>query len=247
MAIDIMASLSADWQRQWGSRPSALELQTLVDQYVHDEIFYQAALALAMDRNDVIGRRRLIQKMEFLAEDVSALREPEDEVLQTYLEDHRDRYQVPGRVSFSQVYLSRELRGDQADTEAQALLQQLLENPNKPVVGDRSMLPGAFTLASFQEMAGIFGTPFARDLGAITTPGWHGPFRSAYGTHLVNVSQIEPGHGAMLAEVRSDVRLDWLRDQRQRQDEQFYEELRDRHDVVVDTQALEQALPEDEA
>ncbi len=114
----VIASLTTDWQRQWGRVPNAQELQTLIDQYLRDEIFYQEALALGMDRNDIIVRRRLIQKVEFLAEDVSALREPEDDELQAYLAEHGDRYQVPGQVSFTQVYFSRELRGDRADADS---------------------------------------------------------------------------------------------------------------------------------
>jgi peptidyl-prolyl cis-trans isomerase C len=198
--------LKADWQRQWGRSPNGSELQTLIDQYIHDEVFYQEALALGLDGNDIIVRRRLIQKVEFLAEDVSALQEPSDQVLSDYLDAHVEQFHIPGRVSFSQVYFSRELRGNDAEADATALLKQLQANPSKSVAGDRSMLPTSFTLASFQEIAGLFGEGFARAITAVEAPGWQGPLRSAYGVHLVNVSQVEPGHPATLAEVRGDVR-----------------------------------------
>lgn len=237
--------LKANWQRQWGRSPDINELQTLVDQYIRDEIFYQEALALGMDRNDIIVRRRLIQKVEFLAEDVSALQEPSDQALEDYLQAHPERYQIPGRVSFSQVYFSRELRGKTVEADAEAALTQLQSNPQKFISGDRSMLPDRFTLASFQEIAGVFGDGFAKAITAIEAPGWQGPFPSAYGLHLVNVSQVEPGHAATLAEVRGDMRLDWLREQQQQQDEQFYQELRDRYAVKIDQQALRAAINED--
>jgi len=239
-----LTSLKANWQRQWGQSPSPDGLQTLVDQYIRDEIFYREALALGLDQNDIIVRRRLIQKVEFLAEDISALQEPEDEVLQAYLDEHRDRYVIPGRVSFDQLYFSRERWGDGADEEAETVLQHIQANPDKWVAGDRSMLPQSLTLATFQEMAGVFGERFARNLFMLTTLGWHGPFHSAYGAHLVNVTEIEPGHAASLAEVRNDVRLDWLRDQKQRQDEQFYQALRERYTVIVDKSAWDQAIRE---
>jgi hypothetical protein len=240
----VIAILKTDWQRQWGRSPSPSELQVLIDQYIHDEVFYREALALGFDQNDIIVRRRLIQKVEFLAEDVSALQEPTDDVLQAYLEDHRQRYVIPGRISFDQLYFSRELRGDLADADARKTLAQLQATPDQGIDGDRSMLPTHFTQASAQEIAGVFGQGLANQLTQLTETGWQGPFRSPYGTHLVNVTDIEPGHPARLEEVRGDVRLDWLRDQRQQQDEQFYQELRDRYTVNIDQQALQMALTE---
>jgi hypothetical protein len=239
-----IASLEANWQRQWGQSPSPEDLQTLIDQYIRDEILYREALALGLDQNDIIVRRRLIQKVEFLAEDISALQEPGDGVLQAYLDEHRDRYVIPGRVSFDQLYFSRERWGDGADEEAEKVLQHIQANPDKLVASDRSMLPQSLTLATFQEMAGVFGERFARNLFTLTAPGWHGPFHSAYGSHLVNVTEIEPGHSASLAEVRNDVRLDWLRNQKQRQDEQFYQALRERYTVIFDESAWDQAIRE---
>jgi hypothetical protein len=215
-----------------------------VDQYVRDEVFYQEARALGLDQNDIIVRRRLIQKVEFLAEQVAALQEPDDETLQAYLEAHRDRYVIPGRVSFDQLYFSRELRGDRAEAEARQQLAQLQAHPQQAVTSDRSMLPSHFTLASAPEIARVFGEAFATQLTTLTKTGWQGPFSSAYGTHLVKVTEVEPGHDAQLAEVRHDVRLDWLRDQQLAQNEAFYQELRDRYTIQVDQQALAAAVTE---
>lgn len=238
-----IARLKADWQRQWGGEPTPAELQTLIDQYIHDEVFYREALALGFDQNDIIVRRRLIQKMEFLAEDVSALREPTDEELQVYLADHGDRYYLPGRVSFAQVYFSGELRGDRAEAEAQTVLNQLRANPqlgqSKKPLGDRTMLPVSLTLASGQTLTNAFGVSFAQALAAVTELGWQGPFPSVYGTHLVNVTEREPGHGATLAEVRGAVRLDWLNDQRQQHETAVYQQLRDRYKITISPAALE--------
>jgi len=247
VTVPVIEVLKSDWQRQWVRSPSLSELQTLIDQYIRDEVFYREALALGLDQNDVIVRRRLIQKVEFLAEDVSALQEPSDEMLQAYLEQHRDRYFVPGRVSFDQIYFSRELRGDRADADARKTLAELQENLDQPVAGDRSMLPTHFKLASAQAIAGVFDEGLANQLMQFVETGWQGPLQSAYGTHLINVTEIEPGHAARLEEVRGDVRLDWLREQRQQQDERFYQELRDRYTIKLDQQALLAVLEEDAA
>jgi hypothetical protein len=245
--------LKNDWRRQWRRDPSSQELQTLIDQYIHDEVFYQEARTLGLDQNDIIVRRRLIQKMEFLAEDVSTLREPTDADLQAYLTDHADRYIIPGRVSFSQIYFSRELRGDRTDADAQSVLNQLQANRNRvkanvqanQTLGDRTMLPATFTLASIPQMTNVFGSTFAQDLTAVTEKGWQGPFHSVYGTHLLHVTAIEPGHAATLTEVRGDVRLDWLNEQRQQQEEAMYQQLRDRYKITIAPDAKEQLIIQD--
>ncbi len=251
--IDISAgtieSLKTTWQRQWGREPLPQELESLVDNYIRDEVLYQEALALGLDQNDLIVRRRVIQKMQFLTEDVSALREPSDEELEAYLGEHAERYTIPGKYSFAQIYFSRDMRRDRTDAEAQDFLNQLQANPNLErfqQLGDRSMLPITYTLASDQTLTNTFGGTFAQEMAGVTETGWQGPFHSAYGSHLVYVSDIQPGHLATLAEVRKDARRDWMRDQRQELDELFYQQLRDRYTVSIDQDALNQAIQEDQ-
>ncbi|NEO42404.1 MAG: peptidyl-prolyl cis-trans isomerase [Moorea sp. SIOASIH] len=251
--IDISAGtiefLKTTWQRQWGREPLPQELESLVDNYVRDEVLYQEALALGLDQNDTIVRRRVIQKMQFLTEDVSPVREPSDEELQAYLGEHAERYTIPGKFSFAQIYFSRDMRRDRTDAEAQDFLNQLQANPNLErfqQLGDRSMLPITYTLASAETLTNTFGGTFAQEMAGVTETGWQGPLHSAYGSHLVYVSDIQPGHVATLAEVRRDARRDWMRDQRQQLDEQFYEQLRDRYTVSIDQDALKQAIQEDQ-
>jgi hypothetical protein len=242
----VIESLQATWKLQWGRKPRKQQLQQLVDNYVHDEVLYREALALGLDDNDTIVRRRLIQKMQFLVEDVAGMQEPSDEELQAYLADHAEFYTIPGRFSFNQVYFSREMHGDRTDADAGDLLTQLLTDTNQTQPrGDRSMLPTNYTLASAKTLNNTFGGAFAQEMAGVTQKGWLGPFHSAYGSHLVNVTQIEPGHPATLAEVRRDVRLDYLREQKQKQDELFYQKLRDRYTVSIDQDALNQAGQED--
>ena len=247
VSTPVIESLQATWQLQWGRKPTAQQLQKLVDNYVHDEVLYQEALALGLDNKDIIVRRRLIQKMQFLVQDVAGIKEPSEEELQGYLENHSDRYTIPGRFSFKQVYFSQELHGDNTESDAKNLLIQLQNNPNQtPPRGDRSMLPTTYTLASAKTLNNTFGGTLAREMAEVTEKGWQGPFHSAYGSHLVNVTEIEPGHPATLAEVRKNVRLDYLRDQKQKQDELFYQKLRDRYRVSIDESALNQTVQEGE-
>ena len=248
VSTPVIESLQATWKLQWGRKPTPQQLQKLVDNYVHDEVLYQEALALGLDNKDIIVRRRLIQKMQFLVQDVAGIKEPSDEELQSYLDSHADRYTIPGRFSFKQVYFSQELHGDDTENDSQNLLTQLQTNTvQTPPRGDRSMLPTTYTLASAKTLNNTFGGTLAREMAEVTEKGWQGPFHSAYGSHLVNVTQIEPGHSATLAEARKNVRLDYLRDQKQKQDELFYQKLRDRYTVSIDEEALNQGVQEDDA
>jgi hypothetical protein len=52
-------------------RRSAQELQGLIEDYIRDEVFYREGRAAGLDRDDALIRRRVRQKMEFLAEDMS--------------------------------------------------------------------------------------------------------------------------------------------------------------------------------
>lgn len=247
ISAPVIASLKATWQLQWGREPNPKQLQKLVDNYIRDQVLYQEALALGLDDNDTIVRRRLIQKMQFLTQDLTNLGEPSDEALQAYLADHADRYTIPGRFSFNQIYFSRELHGDRTDADAQNLLTQLQTDPNSVQPrGDRSMLPTTYTLASAQTLNNTFGGTLAQEIAGVTETGWQGPFHSAYGSHLVYISDIEPSHPATLAEVRKNVRLDYLREQRQQLDEQFYQQLRDRYTISIDQDALNPALQEEQ-
>jgi hypothetical protein len=239
--------LRSDWQRQWRREPIATEWQTLVDQALRDQVLYQEALALGLDQNDLIIRRRLIQKMEFLMEGGVDLAEPQEADLQAYLEAHADRYQLPPRFSFDQIYFSGDQRGDRADGAARQLLARLQSQPRlaQPLekLGDRTLLPPTYTLATPQQLAHSLGATFAEQVAGITQLGWQGPFTSVYGSHLLRVTDLQPGHPATLAEVRSEVQRDWQRDRQAQQGAANYQRLRDRYRLIITPAAQAQMNP----
>jgi hypothetical protein len=98
-------NLADGFARTWRRPPSKEELQGLVDDYIRDEVFYREGRAAGLDRDDVIIRRRVRQKMEFFAEDISAI-EPSEEQLAAYLQSNPERFKTEDRLSFHQVFLS---------------------------------------------------------------------------------------------------------------------------------------------
>jgi len=225
------------FRKQWQRSPDALELKSLIDARVREEVLYREALAMGLDENDTIVRRRLAQKVEFLMADAGGVAEPDDETLQAYYEKHAERYREPPRLSFSQVYFSTDRRGAQAENDARKLLAHLrAANPpvtQAPEQGDPLMLPRIYVDQGTDEIARDFGPAFAKQVGELKSGRWDGPITSGYGLHLVYVNSREQARLPPLQQVRSRVVNDWQVDQRQAADARIYERLRSRYEVIM--------------
>jgi imidazoleglycerol phosphate dehydratase HisB len=233
------------YQKRWGRPPGQAEVKNLVDGFIRQEILYREALAMGLDKDDAMVKRRMSQKLKFMFEDIAPPPEPDDAQLQTYLKKHSDKFRKPARYTFSQIYLSVDKRGDKALDDAKRLLARLQHNSHKidvSVAGDALMLDHHYTDTSQLEVAQIFGKPFSEKLNDIEPGQWVGPMDSAYGVHLVNVQQRTDTRLPDLAEIRDRVKGEYLFDWQREANEQFYDALRNRYEVVVE-QPLEE-LPE---
>ena len=113
--IEITASnverLREVWSKQWNRQPTETELKGLINSHIREEVLYREGLALGLDKNDTIIRRRLAQKMEFLFEDLADQVKPNERELERYFDRNRERYRHPVRISFTHVYFSVDRRG----------------------------------------------------------------------------------------------------------------------------------------
>ena len=116
------------WQRTWQRPPTQAELEGLIEDHIREEILYREAIAMGLDRDDTIIRRRLRQKMEFLPQDLVEQAEPTDAELRNYLRENADVFQVEARVSFQHIYLNLERQGAAAEGNARRLLADLKAN-----------------------------------------------------------------------------------------------------------------------
>ncbi|MGH8761509.1 MAG: hypothetical protein ACREVW_18715, partial [Burkholderiales bacterium] len=85
--------------------PTAEELEALIRDAVREEVYVREAMAMGLDRDDTVIRRRLRQKLEFVSEDIAALAEPSDADLRAFLQSHPDKFRDEPRFTFSHVYL----------------------------------------------------------------------------------------------------------------------------------------------
>jgi hypothetical protein len=220
VSVGQLDRLVETWQRTWQRPPTQAELEGLVEDHIREEILYREAIAMGLDRNDTIIRRRLRQKMEFLPQNLVEQIEPTEEELRTYLRENTDAFQVEARVSFQHIYLNLERRGAAAETDARRLLADLRTN-------------GGPVEPSESEVARMFGQEFASGLAEVEPGGWTGPVISSYGLHLVQVGERLPARMPELSEVRKAVERDWQFMRRQELDDQFFRSLKERYAIEV--------------
>jgi hypothetical protein len=236
-----IAALRAQRVALYGTAPSDPQMRDAIDDYVQEEILYREALALGLDRDDTVIRRRLAQKMRFLIEDTAPAQAPSEAELLRYWEAHRASYAEPVRVSFEQLVFSGERRGAHAVTDARNALQAL-NAPNAAPglaarLGDPSMLAQEHTGLSEREIGELFGSDFATSVLAQAPGTWHGPIVSGYGVHLVRVTAQQDTPTRDWAQARPAVLADYQREQRVELNRQALERLRQRYRVVGDLPA----------
>ncbi|MDX1375515.1 MAG: peptidylprolyl isomerase [Burkholderiales bacterium] len=227
--------LKQTWARRWHRPPSEHELRGIVSDYLRETLLAREARALGLDDNDLVVRRRLAQKMEFLVRDAVALAEPREDALRRVYADHRDRFRSPAQISFVHVYFNRDRRGARTEADAEAALEALSKpGASGADMGDRFLLEQEFVDADEQAVARVLGREFARRVFALAPGSWQGPIESGYGLHLVRVTGKRPQQSLAFEAVTDELREIWLRQQEEAARERYFATLLAKYDVVVD-------------
>ncbi|MFP6796348.1 MAG: peptidylprolyl isomerase [Pseudomonadales bacterium] len=199
--------LHDQWLSQMGTEPTPAELDGLIDSHVREEMFVREARKLGLEHGDVIIRRRLAQKLQFVVEDRALLEPPSDTALRGYFDRHQQRYQVAERLTFSHVFFSPERRDD-ATKDAAELLGSINDG-NWRELGDSFMLRRTYTQATPTEIRRDFGSRFMTSLSLLPVGTWQGPVVSGYGQHLVKLTQRHPVRESTFHEAIDRVRNDF--------------------------------------
>lgn len=232
-----VSRLAEQFQRTWMRSPTKQELKGLIDEFVKEEILYREALALGLDQNDLIIRRRLRQKMEFLNEDVNLPRAPSDVELHVFYNAHLEHFRRPDRISFQQIYLNPNDAADSWEQTAVELMARLNGNLSASVdpglLGDRSLLPNQLAGVTKSDIAKTFGDAFVKGVEQATTGRWCGPYASSFGLHLIRVQAREAGGVPAMAEIRPILEREWLNMHRNEAKDRYYRQLLERYDVEI--------------
>jgi hypothetical protein len=230
-------SLEIAFSRTWRRPPTASELEGLIRDYVREEVFAREAVALGLDKDDTIIRRRLLQKLEFVSEDVAAHTEPTDEQLRAYLKAHADAFRGDRRFTFRQVYLNPQQRSTNLRRDAAQLLARLRRSGSKAdiaTLGDSRMLENEFKALPDREVVKQFGDKFAAALGEMPVGQWQGPVESGFGVHLVLMTERPDGSMPAFEDVRAAVRREWINALRLEANKKFYRTLLQRYTVTIE-------------
>jgi parvulin-like peptidyl-prolyl cis-trans isomerase-like protein len=233
-----LASMMVGFTRTWHRPPTTGEWEALIQDRVREEVYSREALAMGLDRDDTIIRRRLRQKMEFISEDLAHPAPPSEAELAAYLAAHPDTFRAERRFTFTHVFLDPGKRGENLGRDAARLLVELNRAGARDEVlaqGDPFLLEHEFVGVPAGEVDEQFGKGFAAKLAEVPPGRWQGPVESGYGMHLVSVGAHTPGPPVALADVRDAVRREWDSARRKDANERFYQDLLQRYTVTVES------------
>ena len=231
-----VANLGDGFARTWRRLPNEQELQGLIEDYIRDEVFYREGRAAGLDRDDVIIRRRVRQKMEFLADDMS-VPEPSDEQLAAYLASNPERFRAEDQLTFHQVFLSATRRANTIDNDSKQIASILARADgavDATVLGDPFLLGEEFRNVSPSKVTSIFGESFAKQISVMEKGRWQGPISSGFGQHFVFISEWVSGNLPSLDAVRPVVHREWANARRLEAEQKLYASLRNRYEIVVE-------------
>lgn len=223
-----VARLDAQFKRIWGRSPNTEELDGMIDAWVREDILVQEALKLGMDQGDVIVRRRLAQKMEFLLASASTAAAPDDAELRAHFTKTSEQYATSQKLAFDSVFLGETAQAAAIET-AQAALRQ---GTAPEAVGQATSLPGRVPLTDIARIDAVFGAGFGDALTALDPSAWSAPVRSAYGVHLVRVTDREDARVPPFGAVRDAVAADWVRQRSAELSEALFEQLEAQYEVT---------------
>jgi peptidyl-prolyl cis-trans isomerase C len=222
--------LTGLWKLQWKRDPAPSDVVAIIDRHLRQEIFYREALKMNLDHNDGIIKKRLAQKMEAIADDLSTLvRPPTNEQLREYYESRADFFKLPKAYAFRQIlFLPDETNGIEATLVS---MQQGADVPRDRM--NKLSVPVEWSLTSIEDIDNAFGGGFSGALDDLPVGKWSGPVQSGYGSHLVFIERKEEARVPDFEEIRDYVAREYEYRSALETQDQVYGELLDKYEVSI--------------
>lgn len=217
-------TLINSWNTQVGRNPSPDELIGLINNTIEEEILYREALKLGLDQDDIIIKRRLVQKIMLIKK--SSMPEPSESELINFYNDNLDNYTSADGYSFEHLFFKK---GPEAFNQANnAALEGYKSNAGDPFyAGDQ------FSNHTLSQVKDIFGNGFASALSSQKEGLWSDPITSAFGIHLVYISSTNPSRLKTFKEAKDLVKQDFIGYRSDQLFQQFIDELRNEYTVAI--------------
>jgi hypothetical protein len=237
VSLSQQENLASTFTRTWQRPPTEMELNSLVGDFIRQEIAYRESQAMQLDRDDIVIRRRLRQKLEMLAEDVASLAPPTEEEVRTYFVNNAEEFRLPAVLSIRQIYFSVEENADASREMAMQLLAQLQRDElsvDSLAAGDSTLLPRELESVSETELDSLFGIGFADGLNAIDVGSWGGPIASGFGIHLVKVNNRVESRVPEFESVSDYVTREMLAMRRRQAIDALYARLAENYAITIE-------------
>ena len=237
LSLDELQQMHTFFVSQWHREPTPAEFQAMVEDKVREEVLYREGLAMGLDKDDTIVKRRMAQKMQFIAEDVAAAHEPSPVELKAWFDKNTSKFALPSRYCFRHLYFSIDKRGANAQIDALTTLNRISSQPEDSKLAvslaDQFMFQDYYGDRTPEALAKEFGPQFTVALEKVKPGLWQGPIESGYGWHLVFVDTVVPGRIPALEEIESDVKMAWLGEQKATAWHNTYADMRARYTVLL--------------
>lgn len=232
------------WKNQWQREPNEDDIKAFLDQYLRREVFYKEALALNLDHNDIIVKRRLAQKMEAVANDLNAMiKTPSDDVLRAFYDSNQELFKLPKNCTFQQVLFLKDEQNllDQIESSKRSLNRE----EAIPKSRERKLsLPNQLENLSLTEINKAFGGDFADALDSLPINQWVGPVASGFGQHLVFISKKENVRTAVFEDIKAYVLKEYEFQTELETQEEVYQELLDKYGVKITSEKMPNSIKE---
>jgi hypothetical protein len=240
-------SMLLRWYMQLNRMPSEDELQTFLYEHIREEILFREARAMGLEQNDVIIKRRMVQKIEFLTNDLLDPPPSTNEEIKEYFDEHLESFVIPEKIDFIHIYFNEENRGDE---ELRSLAAEVKEQLNAfdhipedyYMKGDQLMLPYSYRAYTKEDVAAKFGNlEIADELFRIEAGRWEGPFHSSFGSHLVHITGKIPSEVPSLESVRDQIDREIVHKKRTEANDEYLTELKKNYTIYYSSDLLELA------
>ena len=228
LTSDDLNQLQMSWAAQWQRPPTPDEMRGLIDERVRQEILFREGIALGLDQGDEIIKRRMAQKMEFLAEDVSTVSAPTSADLRAWFDKNSSRFSLPGLITFRHLYFSPDARGQKASGRCGTSAWKALGEFGGHIRVRRPVHVPGLLCGQFAGTGGKGVWVPVRRIDLQTETGvWQGPIESGLGWHLVRIEAMTPGRVPAFEEVdSSQIKSEWMSDQRAESKRQSFEVMK---------------------
>jgi len=237
VSLDDLRAMDLYFESQWRRQPTPQEFEAMVEDKVREEVLYREGIAMGLDKDDTIVKRRMAQKMQFLAEDVAAAHEPSTVELAAWFDKNKEKFALPSRYSFRHLYFSPDKRGRNAQEDAAKALAKVAGQPEDSklaaTLSDPFMFQDYYRDRTSEALSKDLGPQFAVAIEKLKPGAWQGPIESGYGWHLVYVDTVIPGRIPAFEEIEPDVKTAWLGEQKAEAWQKAYSEMRAKYTVLL--------------